>query len=262
VSRTAKEFVTNIDGNGLQNTAIITDEDLAALGLAKLASPVFTGDPEAPTRAFGDSTNSIATTAFITNNTIRQRGALGTTVDLNSITEIGVHYQSTNSSAASGHNYPVAKAGVLTVSTAGSTAIVTQIYQEYNTGIIWSRSAFNGVWSIWSQLATIGQLNAIGYGITHQNTTANHEWVEFANGYISGNMAIDLPGSMATSGSHNVIFDKPLVSRCSGVQVSCVSDVGVVVTVGSLTNSGVTIYWHSPIPIGGSIKTYLSYTGF
>jgi len=38
---------------------------LANLGAAPLASPVFTGDPQAPTAAAGDNDTSIATTAFV-----------------------------------------------------------------------------------------------------------------------------------------------------------------------------------------------------
>ena len=38
---------------------------LTALGAAPLASPVFTGDPQAPTPAVGDNDTSIATTAFV-----------------------------------------------------------------------------------------------------------------------------------------------------------------------------------------------------
>lgn len=40
---------------------------LNALGGAPLASPVFTGNPQAPTPAAGDNDTSIATTAFVTN---------------------------------------------------------------------------------------------------------------------------------------------------------------------------------------------------
>jgi len=38
---------------------------VAACGFAPLASPVFTGDPQAPTPIFGDNDTSIATTAFV-----------------------------------------------------------------------------------------------------------------------------------------------------------------------------------------------------
>lgn len=39
--------------------------DVSALGLAPIASPVFTGDPQAPTPATADNDQSIATTAFV-----------------------------------------------------------------------------------------------------------------------------------------------------------------------------------------------------
>jgi hypothetical protein len=40
---------------------------LTTLGAAPLASPIFTGDPQAPTPTAGDSDTSIATTGFVTN---------------------------------------------------------------------------------------------------------------------------------------------------------------------------------------------------
>lgn len=42
-----------------------TSTDISSVGGALLASPVFTGDPQAPTAAPGDSDNSIASTAFV-----------------------------------------------------------------------------------------------------------------------------------------------------------------------------------------------------
>jgi hypothetical protein len=46
--------------------AITAPAALTALGAAPLASPIFTGDPQAPTPAVGDNDTSIATTAYAT----------------------------------------------------------------------------------------------------------------------------------------------------------------------------------------------------
>jgi hypothetical protein len=51
--------------NTRQGAVVLTSADVAAVGAAPLASPVFTGDPRAPTPLLGDNDTSIATTAFV-----------------------------------------------------------------------------------------------------------------------------------------------------------------------------------------------------
>src|SRR6185369_5064365 len=53
-----------IVANGTTN-AVTASVALTNLGAAPLASPVFTGDPQAPTPATADNDTSIATTAFV-----------------------------------------------------------------------------------------------------------------------------------------------------------------------------------------------------
>lgn len=74
-------FCANVFACGVQSTATLCADvlacgfqeqatlcaDVAACGFAPLASPVFTGDPQAPTPAPGDNDTSIATTAFVQN---------------------------------------------------------------------------------------------------------------------------------------------------------------------------------------------------
>jgi len=58
---------TPVNGQLAQWTSATTIQGIAAssLGFAPLASPVFTGDPQAPTPAAADNDTSIATTAFV-----------------------------------------------------------------------------------------------------------------------------------------------------------------------------------------------------
>lgn len=122
---------------------------------APLDSPVFTGDPRAPTPAVDDIDTSIANTAFV----MRALGlagfgpqsstySLGVGVDLNTMTAGGSYGQASNGSATLALNYPVALAGTLLVLTAG-TSVVTQIYTVRGTGLSYIRS-FYATWSSWS----------------------------------------------------------------------------------------------------------------
>src|SRR5215471_10399306 len=51
--------------NGRNGVVVLTAADLTGVGGALLASPVFTGAPQAPTPASADNDTSIATTAFV-----------------------------------------------------------------------------------------------------------------------------------------------------------------------------------------------------
>ena len=80
---TAGQYLQKIDGVDY-NTDWVT---LNLSAYAPLNSPVFTGDPQAPTPAFGDDDTSIATTAFV------QAGLLGGTANARNL-EVYVRNQS------------------------------------------------------------------------------------------------------------------------------------------------------------------------
>jgi hypothetical protein len=68
--------------------------------------------------------------------------------DLNSIQSTGPYLQQANANATLALNYPVARAGSLTVTNLG--AITTQIYVTYDTGAVYSRGRLSGTWSAWT----------------------------------------------------------------------------------------------------------------
>lgn len=74
--------------------------------------------------------------------------AITTGTDLNNLIVSGLYGQAQNVQATLALNYPVAKAGTLLVQRGGSQ-IVTQTYQEYDTGRQWSRGIYSGTPSAW-----------------------------------------------------------------------------------------------------------------
>jgi hypothetical protein len=81
-------------------------------------------------------------------------GSIGGSVDLDTYTGSGYYVQGSNAYAASGTNWPVDKAGILTVVRAeGNTTHITQTYDQYNSNAFYNRSYYNGTWSSWRNLA-------------------------------------------------------------------------------------------------------------
>ena len=78
-------------------------------------------------------------------------------VNLNDYATTGIYHQAANVQAGSGTNYPVAEAGMLTVTTGASTGFIYQTYQAFGAGnnrIYW-RGRYAGGWSAWRQLRDI-----------------------------------------------------------------------------------------------------------
>jgi len=80
------------------------------------------------------------------------KGEIGNHSNLDSYQETGLYHQTSNGSAALGQNYPVPKAGLLSVVTNGSMSF--QTYQVWSgAGSLASRSytrgAYNGIWGAW-----------------------------------------------------------------------------------------------------------------
>ncbi|MGM7422785.1 Gp37-like protein [Cellulosimicrobium sp. CpK407] len=77
--------------------------------------------------------------------------ALGTGVDLDSITTPGDYTQSSNPAAAGGTNYPAPYAGLLEVAANANGSIVYQRYTVYRggSGLTYTRSWSSNVWGPW-----------------------------------------------------------------------------------------------------------------
>ena len=70
--------------------------------------------------------------------------------NLNDYIAIGFYHQNSNANAASGSNYPVSRAGMLTVTADG--VMVYQTYHEYDGTDYYIRSRYNGTWYGWRTL--------------------------------------------------------------------------------------------------------------
>ncbi|MGE8636191.1 MAG: tail fiber protein, partial [Achromobacter piechaudii] len=76
------------------------------------------------------------------------------TVDLNTVKTSGFYGQSTSANATAARNYPVVLAGTLLVESGGGQ-ITTQKYTVYNTGAMFSRACYNGIWYAWKEVVTV-----------------------------------------------------------------------------------------------------------
>lgn len=68
--------------------------------------------------------------------------------DLNDYIETGLYHEDQNVHATAGSNFPVALAGLLTV-TYVNESFVYQTYQAYNNTGFYTRSRYNGTWNAW-----------------------------------------------------------------------------------------------------------------
>ncbi|WP_258197219.1 phage tail-collar fiber domain-containing protein [Pseudomonas plecoglossicida] len=143
-------------GNDPNFAATITN---SLAGKAPLASPKFTGLPEAPTPALTASDALLATTQFVQLLLAATGwGALGpaTTVmpagtDLNNMIVPGSYGQTANNRATLALNYPEPLAGTLLVQAAGPN-LITQTYSVRGpTNRKWDRNLYAGVWSTWTE---------------------------------------------------------------------------------------------------------------
>ncbi|MCP1404566.1 pyocin knob domain-containing protein [Achromobacter insolitus] len=96
------------------------------------------------------------------------------TAALNTVVVPGLYGNSTNANATPERNYPTNKAGFLLVGS-GGPQIVTQLYQIYNTGEIYTRAAYNDVWIEWNYhpgMSYFPTATETGFGTAKRATTA------------------------------------------------------------------------------------------
>lgn len=91
--------------------------------------------------------------------------------NLNTYDLPGDYHQPANASAATGTNYPIANAGMLSVH--ATSNMVYQRYRHYASSREWTRTRNDNVWQPWKEVAT-GQPLAINAASTSQHTNAGH----------------------------------------------------------------------------------------
>ncbi|HAY0347256.1 TPA: hypothetical protein P7Q51_004278 [Escherichia coli] len=98
------------------------------------------------------------------------------TEDLNTIdsSKAGVHFQPTNANATTANNYPIARAGALTVyqtlSGAGANNACVQEYMTFDTKQKFIRSKTDTAWTAWEEIITTKSVLSIANGGTGSNT--------------------------------------------------------------------------------------------
>ncbi|HAT1243373.1 TPA: hypothetical protein I8V59_001607 [Corynebacterium striatum] len=98
--------------------------------------------------------------------------ALGSGVDLNTVTATGAYHQSLTANAQNGKNYPIGQAGLLEVFNPDSSMTYQRytVYGNYNK--VFTRCLYNSAWSKWEELSTAGHTHAIGDVSGLDNTLA------------------------------------------------------------------------------------------
>ncbi|QEE50660.1 hypothetical protein FUA48_14055 [Flavobacterium alkalisoli] len=85
--------------------------------------------------------------------TLSDKGSIPDAADLNNYTETGLFFQKLNARAASGLNYPIAKAGKLEVTT--TSGFVYQTYHAYGSyNNIYFRNRYGDTWYPWKMLSS------------------------------------------------------------------------------------------------------------
>lgn len=139
----------------------------------------------------------------------RKSDNIGSGVDLNTMTTMGIWHQPANAGATSGTNYPSSFAGMLTVTTNSDSTYIYQSYQNYNSAITYVRSYYNGTWYPWRQLLDgTGGITVGGSVTSTQNFISSGSNVILAGGggavYLRPNGAASATGQLSISSVGNV----------------------------------------------------------
>ena len=182
-------------------------------------------------------------------------GVIGGTDDLDDYDESGYYTQNQNSGAINGTNYPVGKAGVLTVVVAnGNTVHLTQTYDQYDSSAFYNRSYFNGTWSSWRNLA--------------QDTNTTYTSSDFTHGALTGVVANEHIDWTTDQGATNIhannytnTNETNLTSTHLSTSVTINSDTGTDATINAASGSAAGVVTNGTQTFGGS-KTFAGQTTF
>lgn len=116
-------------------------------------------------------TGNASTATTLTTPAMIQGVDIPTATDLNTYTTSGFYHQNTNANAAAGTNYPVGLAGMLEVMADG--LMVYQRYTLYSSGIIYTRSYYNGTWYSWRRNVDTGSAGIVTSDMILDDTIVN-----------------------------------------------------------------------------------------
>lgn len=133
---------------------------------APIASPIFTGDPKAPTPASTDSDTSIATTAFV--RAAMALFGIGNTTNAPLMadmddTTLGAGLYATSGTVLNPPPQATSSTGVVLHKLYGTAGF--QLFNQYGSATLLYRSRANGTWQPWARVGS-DALAAVGLGLT------------------------------------------------------------------------------------------------
>lgn len=199
------------------NTADSTKAVLSASKLTTARTITITGEASSSPIPFDGSGDISIDVQLNSGMQPRRMSLISAGTDLNDYNSPGFYYQSTDADAASGSNYPEAKAGSLLIFTGASGTTVNQIYIPYagasadeSQQNFWFRGLYNGTWDVWKKMAHSANLKKINgaslFGTGNIDVGGAVNGILKSNGAGGYSAAVDgtdyvTPSRMATANS-------------------------------------------------------------
>ncbi|WYW02705.1 tail fiber protein [Pseudomonas phage vB_PpuM-Peetri] len=214
---------------------------------AGLDSPVFTGDPKAPTPATTDNDTSLATTAFV--RAVMAKYGIGTadlddtTADVNTLTEGGT-YQVSSTITINGANY---LSGVVIVSS-NALYYSQQVFMPQATNRMFQRYSNGQVnnvtqWSAWREIAGLDSPTFTGDPKVPTAALSDSDLTIANTAFVQGLLNASGLGGQAISGDTLNFNDAPLNSfvKAEGTEANSTTYNRPLLGIGSTTAVAFTL---------------------